>query len=158
MRIPNNYDVAQDVDGSSLTVVDDSEFSQFITGQKEKLSPEMRKKVRAAMKDAGTKLNIFFMAVAQKNANRLARIMGALDCVDKELLQPWRVKTMNQDQLMDLYSELNVERHRSTKSLLELSDRFAGETGSLPVSKKTRLRLPAILGASVKQPCLFRDR
>lgn len=130
-RIPNNYEVSVDPEPASLSVIDDHEFSQFVAGQTEQLSPAMKKKVKLAMKDASAKLNIFFMAIAQKNAHRLARVMGALDNVDKELLQGWRIKTMNTEELLELFSELNVERHRTTKGLLEMSNKFEGNLPSM---------------------------
>lgn len=130
-RIPNNYDVSVDPEPTSLSVVDDHEFSEFVAGQTEQLSPSMKKKVKLAMKDSSAKLNIFFMAIAQKNAHRLARVMGALDNVDKELLQNWRIKTMNTEELLDLFSELNVEKHRTTKGLLEMANKFEGNLPSM---------------------------
>lgn len=128
MRIPNNYDVRIDEEPVAVTVME-SEFANYVSGQRDDVPEDVKKKLRSAMKKAGAKTAIFLLAYAQKNMGRLARIMGALDNVDRELLQDWRYKTMDSEMLIDLMAELSVEKHRTAQEVIAVSSRFgkAGE-------------------------------
>jgi uncharacterized protein YfkK (UPF0435 family) len=70
------------------------------------------------------------MAYAQKSMGRLARIMTTLDHVESNLMQPWRMKTMNSEELLDMFSELAADRNRSIKEITGISDRMAGKDPS----------------------------
>lgn len=133
-RLPVNYDVevvdSGPADPNAVSVIEDLEFNQLISGSRETLSPAVRKKLKAAMQSSNAKTLIFMMAYAQKSMGRLARIMTTLDHVEHNLMQPWRMRTMNSEELLDMFSELAMDRNRSIKEVASISDRMAGKDPS----------------------------
>ena len=125
-RIPNNYDQAQHgADVEELpTIIENTEFARFSSGQTNKVSAEAREQIKNALRSQGAKLDMFISAYSQKGAARLVRIMRVIDTVDKELFQEWRIKSMGTEELVDFFSEINAEQHRSVKELTEISDHF----------------------------------
>jgi hypothetical protein len=133
-RIPNRYvtDVLNIVKDSSKipAVLENQEFAQFLTGQRNEISQETAQRIKDAMQSQNAKINLFFAAYAQKGMSRLARLMQVLDTVDTELFQAWRVNIMSNAELMDLLGELNTDRHATVKELIEISNKFDGEKPS----------------------------
>jgi len=126
-RLPNHYDVANEDKSTEvldLSVIADNEFSDFISGKSGHISNEVRGKIKQALMDGGIKIDMFLTAYAQKGASRLAKVMEFLDHVDKELFQKWRIKTMDNGQLINLLGELDGEKHRSVKEFIDISNKF----------------------------------
>lgn len=127
MRRTPNYAYAHDKgQHTDALVVSTDDITQAVMGDK-RVSVDVRKKVKHAMKDMDAKMNVFFMAYAQKGAHRLSRLMSAIDSVDNELLQDWRLSGMDNSDLLELFSELSEEKHRTAKELLALSGKMGGK-------------------------------
>lgn len=154
-RIPMTYEVSDAGEELIPAVIDDTEFAQFIAGKREDITPASKRKLRAALKSSDMRVSLFLAAYAQRNMGRLARLMRALDTVDREVLQEWRLKTMDNSELLSLYSELSMDRTRSVKELLDISGKPAGgrvdpssfldDSDEVPegavLSKKSKLRV-----------------
>ena len=130
MRRTPNYAYSDSDEQCSTTIVSNEDISQAIIGSTS-VSAETRKKVKHAMKDMDAKMNVFFMAYAQKGVHRLSRLMTAIDSVDNELLQDWRLSGMDNSELLELFSELSEEKHRSAKELLALSSKMGGRQADI---------------------------
>lgn len=121
-RIAINYDVVQEEHPVVVSsVIDDSEFAHFIAGKQGDLSATAKKRLRTTLRSADARVSLFLAAYAQKNMDRLARLMRSFDSVDKEIIQEWRLKTMDTGELLDLYTALSADRSRSVRELLDIS-------------------------------------
>jgi hypothetical protein len=121
-RIPSNYQTFETpVEDASEAVIANEEFSQFILGQKETVSDATKKQVARAFSRSGDKLKLFFGAYRQKNMGRLAKLMQVLGSVEDNLFQDFRINTMSNEDLIDLFGELGAEKSRVLKEIVDMS-------------------------------------
>lgn len=124
IRIPNSYGTRTIVVQNNLNcvVMDNNEIMQFMSGQKAELSKDAEERMRSAFSSQDKRTKLFLAAVAQKSMSRFARLMQAMEHVDDEVLKPWRIQSMNTNELLTLFSELNIEKNRSLKELYQIND------------------------------------
>lgn len=75
-----------------------------------------------ALTEHDARSKIFLAAYGQKSIKRLARVMETLDVIDDTLFEPWRLRSMATDSLIDLMSELHAEKSRSVKELVQIQE------------------------------------
>lgn len=160
-RLPNNYEQVltgqQSTEGVALS---NQEFTSFMSGQTAVMTEVGSAQVKQTFKSQDGKTKLFLAAFAQKGMMRLARLMNALDGVDAELLQPWRVKSMDSEDLISLFKELNNEKTRSLKEVSQIQglniDGEAEFEKLVPSKKVEHSDLPAESKARVAK--FVRDR
>jgi hypothetical protein len=129
-RIPNSYNTSKEirryeVEHESLMVMDDQNFVDCVIGRKDELSLATKQRIIKSMRSYKAKMEIFLAAYAQKNANRLSRVLKAMDSVDKELFQDWRLRTMDGETLAKLLGDLIGEKSRLAMEIAKITDRFS---------------------------------
>ena len=126
-RIAVNYDtpptiVSGEV-GTKLTVIDDQEFTDFLTGR-QTLSEKAREKIKLAMNSTDAKIKIYLAAYAHKGMDRLANLLRVLSSVESEMFQDWRIKTMDSNTLSSFLDSLYTEKSRSIKEISDISGKL----------------------------------
>lgn len=130
-RIPNHYGSSTAVLAKAAMpniVVDNDEFASFVSGSKE-LTPALQTQLNKALTQSDARLKIFLSAYMQKGMGRLVSIMQGLDKTEESLMQEWRIKCADTDTLIDLFAELNDEKHATVKELLEITTKFGTTVG-----------------------------
>jgi hypothetical protein len=129
-RIPNSYNTSKEIrryeaENESLMVMDDQDFVECVIGTKDELSLETKQRVLKSMRGYKAKMEIFLAAYAQKNASRLSKVLQAMETVDKELFQEWRLRTMDGETLAKLLGDLIGEKSRLASEIVKIMDRFS---------------------------------
>ena len=137
-RQPNTYKtLAKDEQALTPEVTVKDELTKFLTGENESLSKEAETSLRQTLGVHDAKAKLFMAAYGQKSIRRLARIMEAIDRVDDELLVPWRLKTMDSEDLISLMAELSSQQSKTMKEVLTIHDMAIDATKELETITKT---------------------
>jgi hypothetical protein len=124
IRIPYTYTSPAAEPPAGTVQIEDNEFFQLLSGQKSDISETVKVRIRKALSNSGSKINLFLAAYAQKGMNRIVQVMEMADNVQRELNVPWRVHAMTTGGLSDFLDELNTERHRTVQELMGISEKF----------------------------------
>ena len=127
-RIPNSYYTSKDIrryeSNDGLMVVDDQDFVDCVVGTKDELPLASKQRVLKSMNGYKAKMELFLAAYAQKNASRLSKILRAIDTVDGELFQEWRLRSMDGETLAKIMAGLLGEKSRLSSEIRGILDRF----------------------------------
>ena len=123
-RVPNTYitiNLNKRQEEQTLEPVKD-EVSKFLSGECLELSAQGEADLRATLSIHDARAKIFMAAYGQKSIRRLARLMEAIECVDNEVMAPWRIKSLDSKDLIALMAELNNEQARAVKDIGAIHD------------------------------------
>lgn len=121
-RVPNTYAVVHNTakEQSQTPEPASTDVSKFLTGECIDLTPAGEQDLRQTLQLQDARAKLFMAAYGQKSIRRLARLMEAIDCVDQEVMAPWRIKALDSRDLISLMAELNSEQARVLKDVTSI--------------------------------------
>ncbi|MCK5643716.1 MAG: hypothetical protein KAJ19_23145 [Gammaproteobacteria bacterium] len=106
-----------------------SEMLKWVTNPEQEITQELNKFLDTVLKDRRRRIEVFLTALARKHVERAVFFVGRLPEIEAELLDPDRIKTMKNSDLIRLLGIISDQVEDASKYLLNFvtSDELRSE-------------------------------